>query len=235
MKKLLLIIIISLPLLAMADDCYRLPDIHGLVTDAKTGELLPFVNIVIEKDNEMITGTHTNFDGYYQLSGLESGTYTLKLSSVGFKPLRLTGIEIIGSEIKEKHFKMHPQDIMLSNTCVRTYCFRQEEKAPENLIEEEEQLNAKEDKLLPSAEFSTNASVTSFTAYPNPTQGVVTLTHLPNTEMMYLMDMSGKVIRTIYLHEQQTATLDMGLLENGMYLLKYEEEGEHRIKKLMKN
>ncbi len=235
MKKILLLLLISLPLLAMADDCFRIPDIYGLITDAKTGELLPFVNIVIEKDNKMVRGTQTNFDGYYSFSGLAPGLYTLKVSSVGFKPQRLQEIEVIHTNMKEVLVKMDQLDMMLRNLCFVSYCFIQEEEAPENLIEEQELLNANEDKLLPSADFSTNATAATFTAYPNPTQGMVTLTHLPDAEMMLLIDMTGKIIRTIYLHEEQTTTLDMGFLEKGMYLLKYEEEGQHRIKKLMKN
>jgi hypothetical protein len=235
MKKTLLILLISFPLFAVADDCFRIPDLYGLVTDAKTGELLPFVNIVIEKDNEMVRGTQTTFEGYYSFSGLEPGLYTLKVSSIGFEPKQLQGIEIIDTEMKELLVKMEQRDMILSNIRVVTYCFRQEEKAPENLIEEQELLNANEDKLLPSADFSTKAGITSFTAYPNPTQGVVTLTHLPDAKMMFLIDMTGKIIRTIYLHEEHTITIDMGFLEKGMYLLKYEEEGQHRIKKLMKN
>lgn len=52
--------------------------INGTVTDAKTGEKLPFVNVYFDKTH----GTQTNFNGHYQLE--RSGS-KLTFSMVGYK------------------------------------------------------------------------------------------------------------------------------------------------------
>ncbi|MFQ5604742.1 MAG: TonB-dependent receptor domain-containing protein [bacterium] len=56
--------------------------ISGTVIDAKTGESLPGVNIIIK---DTVMGTSTNLDGEFRLSGIRAGTYTVVASMIGFK------------------------------------------------------------------------------------------------------------------------------------------------------
>lgn len=58
--------------------------LKGVVTSAETGETLPAVNVVIES---LQKGTATDVDGNYTLSGLDAGTYTVKVSFIGFTTL----------------------------------------------------------------------------------------------------------------------------------------------------
>ena len=66
--------------------------VQGIVSDAATGEVLPGVNVVIERQN---IGTTTDFDGAFSLS-LYKGFYDVKISSVGFGT-EVRKINVLGS------------------------------------------------------------------------------------------------------------------------------------------
>jgi len=55
--------------------------IKGLVTDAETGETLPFCNVFV---NNTTISTATEMDGTYVLSGLEPGTLEIGFSFLGY-------------------------------------------------------------------------------------------------------------------------------------------------------
>ncbi|MDZ7807937.1 MAG: SusC/RagA family TonB-linked outer membrane protein [Gracilimonas sp.] len=55
--------------------------VTGTVTDAETGEPIPQVAIYI---SDLSTGSATNIDGEYTIDGVEYGTYTFRVSSVGY-------------------------------------------------------------------------------------------------------------------------------------------------------
>jgi len=57
-------------------------DIRGIVTDSTTGERIPFVSVTIIGKT---IGTTTNANGFYLLAGLESGTYDIQFSMVGYR------------------------------------------------------------------------------------------------------------------------------------------------------
>ncbi|MBT8380137.1 MAG: TonB-dependent receptor [Ignavibacteria bacterium] len=55
--------------------------IAGRVTDATTGEALPFVNVIVMGTN---LGAATDIDGYYSILNVSPGTYTVKASAIGY-------------------------------------------------------------------------------------------------------------------------------------------------------
>jgi len=57
--------------------------VQGSVTDARTGEGLPGVNIQIQGSS---FGTSSDLDGNYQLDGLAPGEYTISFSMMGYAP-----------------------------------------------------------------------------------------------------------------------------------------------------
>ena len=52
--------------------------LKGVITDAMSGEPVPFANIVIEKNGNQSAGATTDFDGNYTIKPVEPGTYTIK-------------------------------------------------------------------------------------------------------------------------------------------------------------
>jgi hypothetical protein len=59
--------------------------IRGQVTDASSGAPVPGVNVVIE-NLEPLTGTTTNADGHFRLTGVPVGRHTLRFSYIGYEP-----------------------------------------------------------------------------------------------------------------------------------------------------
>ena len=51
--------------------------------DKNTGETLPFVNVVVERNGSQNGGTATDFDGY-TIKPLDPGTYTIEASYIGY-------------------------------------------------------------------------------------------------------------------------------------------------------
>ena len=60
--------------------------IKGKVTDQTTGEPLAFANVVLLKKDTQVTGTQTDFDGRYTITSIVPGTYTVKVTFVGYPP-----------------------------------------------------------------------------------------------------------------------------------------------------
>ncbi|HEX6982918.1 MAG TPA: TonB-dependent receptor [Balneolaceae bacterium] len=56
--------------------------IEGTVTDAETGETVPGANVFLVENNR---GAATDIDGNYSISNVEPGTYTLRVTFVGYQ------------------------------------------------------------------------------------------------------------------------------------------------------
>ena len=65
--------------------------IAGTVKDAKTGEALPGVNVVLEGTQ---LGAATNIDGYYMILNVPPSTYSIKFMSMGYTPKKVDGVRV---------------------------------------------------------------------------------------------------------------------------------------------
>lgn len=65
--------------------------IRGRVTDKRTGDPLPFVNVVVKGTT---TGAATNAEGMYQIGNLAPGTYTLVARLVGHEVQEVSGVVV---------------------------------------------------------------------------------------------------------------------------------------------
>ncbi len=66
--------------------------VNGRITDAKTDEGLPGVNIQIQGS---YIGTTSDLEGYYKLEGLSQGEYTLSFSMMGYAPHNERGVAVV--------------------------------------------------------------------------------------------------------------------------------------------
>ena len=59
----------------------------GVLRDAKTGELLPYVNIAVldSIDNEFVKGGISNMDGAFEIAGVPQGAFVLRVSAIGYE------------------------------------------------------------------------------------------------------------------------------------------------------
>lgn len=71
--------------------------LKGTITDSKTQEPLPFVNVVAKQDGQQIRGGQTDFDGIYTIKPLPVGKYDIEVSSVGYQKYVRTGVQVTAS------------------------------------------------------------------------------------------------------------------------------------------
>jgi len=74
--------------------------IKGVVKD-KENNPLPFVRVEVIYEEKMITGTHTDFDGNYEIAVPDSlQNFSIRVTYVGFKPKE---IQVKREEEKNKN------------------------------------------------------------------------------------------------------------------------------------
>src|ERR1039458_7139603 len=89
--------------------------ISGKVTDAKTGEAIPGVNIVVVGTTN---GASTNKDGEYFILNVAPGTVSLKATSVGYGSITKTEIQISIEHTTTIDFKLSESVIELNQSIV---------------------------------------------------------------------------------------------------------------------
>lgn len=80
--------------------------LKGKVVDKVTKEPIPFVNIILDKNGVQAGGTTSDFDGNYVIKPIQPGTYALKATYVGFKPILINGVVIKANQITFEDFEM---------------------------------------------------------------------------------------------------------------------------------
>lgn len=88
LQLLLLILLLGLPQLVRAQGD-RLPSVSVVVTDAEDGETLIGALVRLQRGERQYTGA-TDVDGVYTLHGAEEGSYTIRVTYVGYQPLEQT-------------------------------------------------------------------------------------------------------------------------------------------------
>ncbi|MBR1549242.1 MAG: carboxypeptidase regulatory-like domain-containing protein [Bacteroidales bacterium] len=79
MKRIIILLSLLASIGVQAQGCLK-----GTVTDAKTGELLPFVNVTVLKDGKQVHGGTTDYDGIFTIKPLEADTYDIEINNVGY-------------------------------------------------------------------------------------------------------------------------------------------------------
>lgn len=73
--------------------------LKGKLTDAATGEPLPFVNIVVQNGGAQVAGGATDFDGAYTIKPIQPGTYDVLVSYVGYNAKQIQGVKVSSEKI----------------------------------------------------------------------------------------------------------------------------------------
>lgn len=118
MKKLYLTIFFS-SLVFLVITHAQQATLTGFITDAKTGESIPGVNVIVNKT----TGVATDLDGRYSIS-LNAGTYTIVYKFVGYnEESRL--VKLKAGEKKELNIELTEESKMLDAVVVSAGKFEQ--------------------------------------------------------------------------------------------------------------
>ncbi|MEO1258098.1 MAG: TonB-dependent receptor [Bacteroidota bacterium] len=73
--------------------------LEGTVTDAESGEPIIFGTVALYKNDVLITGTETDFDGYYSLTELDAGTYDVVFSYTGYQDFKITDVLVNSGKV----------------------------------------------------------------------------------------------------------------------------------------
>ncbi len=68
--------------------------LQGSVKDADTGEPIIFGTVALYRSNVLITGTETDFNGFYSVTELDPGTYDVVFSYTGYQETKIEGVTI---------------------------------------------------------------------------------------------------------------------------------------------
>jgi len=107
-RSILLLAALALGLLAARSGWAQAPaSLTGYVRDAATGETLLGANVLLA---DRARGTATNNAGYYTLTGLAPGTYTLVASYLGFERFATT-VTLAAGEARRLDIELQPADL----------------------------------------------------------------------------------------------------------------------------
>lgn len=68
--------------------------LQGSVKDADSGEPILFGNVALYRGGVLITGTQTDFDGFYSITEIDPGTYDVVFSYTGYQEVKISGVVI---------------------------------------------------------------------------------------------------------------------------------------------
>lgn len=93
----------------------------GIITDDKNEMEIPFADVILYKNEVLIAGTQTDFDGRYSFQYIEPGLYDLKVQILGFKTETVKNVSVIenGVNIFSARLKKDSSRIIGCNTCFR--------------------------------------------------------------------------------------------------------------------
>lgn len=89
--------------------------IAGRITDASTGEELPFVNVIIVGTN---FGAASDIEGNYFIINIPPGTYSLKASAIGYNAVTVQNIKVASGFTTTENFKLTPTSLELKEEVV---------------------------------------------------------------------------------------------------------------------
>ncbi|HMO39554.1 MAG TPA: TonB-dependent receptor [Saprospiraceae bacterium] len=96
--------------------------LNGKVTDEETGEPIIFGNVVLFRNGVFIAGVETDFDGNFNFSNIDPGTYDIEVSYVGYQPQRLTAIQVLAGKANRADVVLDPgTGVTLSEVVIREY------------------------------------------------------------------------------------------------------------------
>jgi hypothetical protein len=104
--------------------------LKGRVIDGTNNEPLPFVNVIVSGTT---TGTVTDADGNFQITGLKPGFVRLQASFVGYQTALSPQVEINNVHVAFVEIKLENQDTQIAEVTVRASPYRKTEESPVSL------------------------------------------------------------------------------------------------------
>lgn len=116
-KKLLALLFAFTATLSFAQT--RPGSLRGTITDAKTGEPVPFANVVIKDDaGSVLTGGTSDFDGQYNINPVQPGSYMVEASFAGYATVKMRGVLISPNTPTIQNFKLKEESSILDEVVI---------------------------------------------------------------------------------------------------------------------
>ena len=90
-------------------------NIAGKIIDAKSGEGLPGVNIILKGT---YYGAATDINGNFKINSISTGNYTVEISYIGYKTIQYTGTKIEAGKTKQLDVKLEESVLTLAQDVV---------------------------------------------------------------------------------------------------------------------
>ena len=117
--------------------------IAGKITDASTGEPIPFTNVVIEGTSY---GAASDFDGEYIIVNVPSGTYNIIASYIGYVRTKTTNVLVLTDLTTNLDFVLTPTALSLEEEVV---VVAQTPLVKKDLTSTESRVTAEEIEIMP--------------------------------------------------------------------------------------
>ncbi|MBE9467245.1 MAG: carboxypeptidase-like regulatory domain-containing protein [Bacteroidetes bacterium] len=117
-RKLLLIIFVSFFSIGLFAQSGAL---KGTVIDKSTKEPIPFANVVVELNGNMVGGGTSDFDGNYTIKPIPAGKFVVKASYVGYSTLQMNGVVIYSDKIRFLNLLLEGSSEQLEEVVVVDY------------------------------------------------------------------------------------------------------------------
>jgi outer membrane receptor protein involved in Fe transport len=95
--------------------------LQGKVIDKATKEPIPFTNIIIENKGTQAGGTASDFDGKYTIKPITPGTYDVKASFLGYKPVQITGVPVRSGTIEYLNIELESTAVQVEGVTITKY------------------------------------------------------------------------------------------------------------------
>ncbi|MCK5822877.1 MAG: carboxypeptidase-like regulatory domain-containing protein, partial [Bacteroidales bacterium] len=117
-RKLLLIIFVSFFSIGLFAQSGAL---KGKVIDKSTKEPIPFANVVVELNGNMVGGGTSDFDGNYTIKPIPAGKFVVKATYVGYSKLQINGVVIYSDKIRFLDLPLEASSEQLEEVVVVDY------------------------------------------------------------------------------------------------------------------
>ncbi|NNE27245.1 MAG: TonB-dependent receptor plug domain-containing protein [Saprospiraceae bacterium] len=87
--------------------------LQGKITEEETGEAVLFATIALYKNDVLITGTESDFDGNYFFSDIDPGTYDVEVSFIGLQTQRVQGIVAKAGKVNIADVEMKEEGVLI--------------------------------------------------------------------------------------------------------------------------
>jgi len=95
--------------------------IQGKIKEEATGEAVLFATIALYKNDVLMQGAESDFDGNYSFSDIDPGTYDIEVSYIGLQTQRITGIVAKAGKVNVANFEMKEEGVLVDVIEIKGY------------------------------------------------------------------------------------------------------------------